>query len=292
MRLSVIIPAYQEPYVQRTVDSLLAASSLGGDLEILVVLDGRWRDEAVQGDARVRVLQLDGHLGLRSAINAGLAAARGKFVLKVDAHCDFDQGFDRKMVEGCQEDWVLIPRRYALEEDSWRPTRLSHPRDYHYLNYPVYVEGYGYSMTAHVWDRRGRRRPVDDTMTFQGSCWMVHRGHFDRLLGRLDDSPKRYGSFWLEYLEIGCTYWLSGGEVKVTKDTWYAHLAKQARHYEGEEFSRAYKMGWPRLRHSAWASRHWLDNREPGMKYPFAWLVEKFWPVPTWPENRQLWRIP
>lgn len=293
MRLSVIIPAYREPYLQRTVDSLLQASELGGGLEVIVVLDGQWLPKPLRVDPRVQVVQLDGHLGLRPAINAGLSRARGEFVMKADAHCSFSPGFDRAMVEAMEPDWVLIPRRYALEVEAWGPARTGHPRDYHFLNYPVWVEGYGYTMTAHYWDRRRVRAPqVDEVMTFQGSCWLVERQYFDRLLGgKLDDSPKTYGAFWLEYLEIGLKYWLTGGQVRVNKAAWYAHLAKRERHYDGD-FSRAGKMGWPRLKYTTWAAKHWLTNKEPGLKYDFAWLVEKFWPVPTWPENRQLWRVP
>ncbi len=290
MRLSVIIPAYMEPYLQRTVDSLLAASELAGGLEVIVVFDGAWARKPLNYDPRVKVIQFDEHRGLRAAINAGIEQASGDFVMKVDAHCAFGPGFDRIMVENCADNWVAIPRRYALNDSTWTPARTGYPRDYHYLNFPTWSEGYGYIMSAHHWDLRGRRETIDDTMTFQGSCWMVMRDFYIRFIKRLDDSHKTYGPFWLEYLEVGLRYWLGGGEVKVNKGTWYAHLAKQKRHYDSNH-SREHKTGFPRVKYSAWAARHWINNQEPGMVHPFEWLIDKFSPVPTWPADKNLWRI-
>jgi hypothetical protein len=34
-----------------------------------------------------------------------------------------------------------------------------------------------------------------------------------------------------------------------------------------------------------WSAEHWMNNREPGMIHTLEWLIEKFWPVPTWPED-------
>lgn len=290
MKLSVIIPAYAEPYLQKTVDSLLESSVLGKDLEIIAVLDGPWLRSPLRQDPRVRVVETP-HFGLRPAINAGLAIAQGEFVMKVDAHCAFGPEFDRLMVENCADNWVSVPRRYSLEESSWRPARLGHPRDYHYLNYPVWVEDYGYSMAAYHWDRRGVRTPdIDDTLIFQGSCWMVNRRYFDGLIGKLDDSKKTYGPYWFEYLEVGLKYWLTGGEVKVNKKTWYAHLVKKERHYEQGQ-GRHYKTGFSLIPYGTWAVKHWLNNHEPGITKSFQWLIEKFWPVPTWPEERGKWVI-
>jgi glycosyltransferase involved in cell wall biosynthesis len=39
-KLSIIIPAYKEPYLQATIDSIL--ENIEGDTEILVIIDGDW----------------------------------------------------------------------------------------------------------------------------------------------------------------------------------------------------------------------------------------------------------
>ena len=86
---------------------------------------------------------------------------------------------------------------------------------------------------------------------------------------------------------MGLKYWLGGGEVKVNKKTWYAHLWKMPRHYAtgGYEKKLPWRENW------CWAAKHWINNEEPGMVHHFSWLVEKFWPVPSWPENRNEWRL-
>jgi len=34
-----------------------------------------------------------------------------------------------------------------------------------------------------------------------------------------------------------------------------------------------------------WGGHHWMRNEEPGMIHKLEWLVDKFWPVPTWPDD-------
>ena len=290
MKLSVIIPAYIEPYLQRTVDSLLENSDLGGDLEVFVVLDGpRAGIRPVANDPRLKVLELGMHQGMRACFNAGLSFVSGKYIMKADAHCAFGPAFDRIMVEDCEENMVMVPRRYALDEATWGPDKKKMGRDYHYLNYPVPAgDAYECSMTPHFWGVRGNSIVIDEIMTYQGSCWMADYEYFMRLAGPLDDHPSTYGPFWGEQLEVGLKYWLGGGRVVVNKAAWYAHLFKQPRHYDSGDFEREDKGSCMINRH--WSTRHWLHDLEPNMIHPFSWLVEKFWPVPTWPADRKEWK--
>ena len=138
--------------------------------------------------------------------------------------------------------------------------------------------------------RKDPKFDIDDTMTFQGSCWMANKKHFLKLVGSLDDRAETYSPFGAEPLEIGLKYWLGGAQVKVVKKAWYAHLFKKRRHYQTRLFSRRYKNNQVNSR--TWASKHWMNNEEPGMIHPLSWLVEKFWPVPTWPKDRSLWVFP
>jgi len=36
-----------------------------------------------------------------------------------------------------------------------------------------------------------------------------------------------------------------------------------------------------------WTANHWMRNRWPQAVHKLEWLIDRFWPVPTWPEN---WR--
>lgn len=93
-------------------------------------------------------------------------------------------------------------------------------------------------------------------------------------------SEEGYGSFCQEPQEIGNKTWLSGGRIVVNKKTWYAHLHK------GTKFGRGYFQNVNDLYAGhTWGAHRWMRNEEPGMTYKFEWLVDKFWPVPTWPDD-------
>ena len=110
-------------------------------------------------------------------------------------------------------------------------------------------------------------------------------------VGPLDDSPDHYSTFSGEQLEIGLKYWLGGGEVKVNKNTWYAHLFKNLHYYtqKGRASDRNYKHSLKTKAGWDWTAKHWLRNEEPNMVHKLEWLIDKFMPVPGWPEDKKLW---
>ena len=86
VRLSVIVPGYENPSWRwvRCVDSILAL--LGPDDEVVCVDDGSKRQPLPDlRDERVRPVRLAANGGLSAARNAGLAAARGEYVAFVDS---------------------------------------------------------------------------------------------------------------------------------------------------------------------------------------------------------------
>ena len=261
--LSIIIPYLKEPYLDKTIESLTKNAT-----------------------GKIEVLAMEGLNGMRSGINAGLAKATGDYIMKCDAHCVFAPGYD-KIIEDCQENWLMIPRRYSLLEEPWDRDINSRIRDYHYLSF-LGQSSWGLGIYPIEWRRRGRESfDIDDTMTFQGSCWIANRKYFMEHVGFLDDRRETYGPYSDEPLEVGLKYWLGGGEVKVNKKTWYAHLRKTMHHYNSFRFSRRGKRDQAAYDGHTWGAKHWLKNEEPNMIHPFSWLIEKFWPVPSWPENWQ-----
>ena len=291
--VSIIIPAHREPYLQKTINSLL--KSARGEVEILPILDGWSPEKPILPDKRVKVVTIKKHLGMRGAINTGISLASGEFIMKCDAHCAFGAGFDLILSENCAEDWLVIPRRYSLDSIKWQRDKKRPYRDYQLLSYPTPNGIYGIIMSNSDWLSRTRQRTdpkydIDDMMSFQGSCWMAQTKHFLKLVGFLEDRAEAYGPFGAESVEIGLKYWLSGGKIKVIKKTWYAHLSKTQEQYQTGLFTKRYKLKQASTR--TWASKHWMNNEEPGMIHPISWLVEKFWPVPTWPEDRSKWVYP
>ena len=125
--LTVIIPSRNEMFLSKTIEDILKKAR--GEIEVIAVLDGYWPSEtkrekwstpAIIQDDRVTYIHFGEPRGLRVAINAGVAIAKGDYVMKVDGHCLFDEGFDVKLAEDCEDNWVVIPRRYSLDPENWK----------------------------------------------------------------------------------------------------------------------------------------------------------------------------
>jgi glycosyltransferase involved in cell wall biosynthesis len=275
--VTIIIPAKNEIYLQKTIDDLLLKAR--GEIEIIPVLDGYWPNPPLKDDNRVRILHRGKGRGMRAAINDGAAIARGEYLMKCDAHCMFDEGFDVKLIKDYQENWIVIPRRLRLDAENWcieESSKHKPPIDYEYLGSPGH-----YGAKGNKWDQRTVERMdnpkylIDETLSFQGSCWFMSKDHFDNFLHGM--SEEGYGSFVREAQEIGLKTWLGGGKVMVNKKTWYAHLHK------GPKLGRMYfidKRGMERG--NAYCDDFWFNNRWTEAKHDMAWLIERFMPVPSW----------
>lgn len=278
-KVSVIVPSRNERFLVPTVADLLTKAT--GDVELIVVLEGYHEHALPYADKRLKVLHHGEAKGMRPAVNAAVQIATGDYLLKVDAHTLWDEGYDQKLVADCLEDnWILVPRRYALDPEAWTidTSNRKYPIDYHYLAEPFSRHGDstpGLHGTAWT-ERRDARKdiPLDDEMSSQGSGWFMSRRYWDRL-GPYDP---RYGSFVHEFQELGLKAWLGGGAVKVTKRTWYAHL------YKGKRYGRMYSLsGSNHAMGTEFCTWWWMTDQWPQRVHDLKWLVEKFSPVPTWP---------
>ena len=106
MDLSILIPARNEMFLQRTIEDIL--EHIEADTEIIAVLDGKWADPPVKDHERVTLLHHPESIGQRAATNDAAHLAQAKYVMKVDAHCSFAQGFDRIMLEDMNDNWTCL----------------------------------------------------------------------------------------------------------------------------------------------------------------------------------------
>lgn len=289
MKTSVIIPSRVDQYLQKTIDDLLAKAE--GEVEVIVVLDGYWPKPMLNPDSRVRIIHqgtVHNNMGMRAGINAGMAIAEGDYVMKIDEHCMVDQGWDKKLIADCQDNWVVIPRRRRLDPEKWELIEDGRPPiDYMYISYPYrkYLDSTSGLYGAEDKQRFVARKDVliDDTMTSQGSCWFMPKKYWDKLFPNGMDN-ENYGPFNHEAQEICLTALLSGGRHMVNKKTWYAHYHKGARG-KGYGFSREQYRRFMADKEKArlYAIKYWLTTKD--FKHDWKWLMDKFWPVPTWPEN-------
>jgi len=278
-KVSMLIPARNEQFLVKTVDDIFTKAA--GDIEVIAVLDGSWGGyEGMRDRPNLKVIHHGAPLGMRACINHAASVAKGDYLAKTDAHCMFAEGFDEVLLKDIQDSQIVIPRRKRLDAENWAIQDVGKPDiDLHYLCCP-FTNPDGFSMHGAIWKERDRKRLeilVDETMSFQGSFWLMSRKHWDWLGGM---SEEGYGTFTQEPQEIGMKTWLGGGQVMVNKKTWYAHLHK------GKKYGRGYHQDKSEImRGHEYSARYWMNNQWGVPYHDMEWLVDKFAPVPTWPEN-------
>ena len=242
MILSVVIPSYKDPYLNRTVTEFLAGSRLGDGVEVIIVLDGYWPGEIVS-DSRVRYVHLGANRGMRQAINAGMAVARGEFIMKTDEHCVFSPGYDKEMVETCQDNWIMVAPRYALDPEKWV---LMDGEAIVYEKMTIVDEMRFAGVKWRSRDKARRNYQIDETMAMQGSCWMMKKTWWDSVISEMQ--VEGYGSFANESQELIFKTWKAGGKLMINKNAWYAHKHRS--------FKRTHNIG--------------RRENEPGWRYALA----------------------
>lgn len=281
-KLSIVIPARNEQFLQKTL--LDIQKNARGDYEIIVVIDGYWpkQDEIVDD---VKYFHKGTPEGMRPAINDAVSISEGEHILKIDAHCMVDEGFDVKLKENIEDNWIVIPRRKRLDAENWCIQDVGKPDvDYNYLSFPDNPADFGGAgLNGRIWTQKALERTdpqydIDEELSFQGSCWIMSRKHFD-FIEAMD--TENWGEFWNEAQELGFKTWLSGGKVMRNKKTWYAHLHK------GRKYGRGYNMPKHWAETGAQYANRWLieDKMWHKQKYPLTWLIDRFMPMPTWPDD-------
>lgn len=207
--VSIIIPARFERFLDKTILDIYEKA--WGEVEIIVIYDG-YQDKLLDGPVYI---YNETSRGMRTAINQGVGVASGKYIMKLDAHCMLDKGFDIKLVKEHRDDWVQVPRRKRLEPRSWTLKDVPDV-DYMYIgrDYKGVVNGSA--------NRDGglKKRPLDDIEVFQGSCYFMTRDYFKEL-GLLDDINFGGSGYEAQEIALKCRY--HGGRVMRNKKTWYAH---------------------------------------------------------------------
>ena len=223
MLLSAVIPAYKDPYVHKTIDSLLDNSELGEDMEVVVVLDGYWPETPIKNDDRVKVVHLGANRGMRGAINAGVSVAKGKYILRSDQHCMFAPGYDKVLTDDlhrkCRSnDWIMTCTRYFLDPEKWEVM------DDEPVNFEKLVIQGGKKFSGSRWRERDEELkdvPIAETMAMQGSMWIMPHSWWDKVIVELQ--TEGYGQMYQDSHEMIFKTWQAGGKMVLDKNTWFAH---------------------------------------------------------------------
>lgn len=296
-RLSVLIPSREEPFLLNTIQDVLAHRQ--DDTEIIVILDGKWPVEPIPDHPDVHLVYHPVSIGQRAATNEAARIARGDFVMKLDAHCALDDGFDVKLLAPYDSGELdrratSIPAQHRLhvydricpvcakridqgplvglcdgcgQQVSYRTEMVWQPRKTPSTSWVLDAD------LHFQYDKRDKcrlNRGIKDVMTSLGACVLMRRDRFFEI-GGLDESIGSWGQYGQE---LACKSWLSGGRHVCNTNTWFAHFFRVG----GIGFPYPIK-GSDQERARKRARRIWMHNAWPSQTKPLSWLVRKFEPV-------------
>jgi hypothetical protein len=298
-KLSILIPARCEQFLKNTVEDIL--KNKRGDTEIIVGLDGEWANPPIQDHKDVKIFHTSESIGQRAMTNQCARLSQAKYVMKVDAHCAFDEGFDVKLMADMQDDWTVVPAMRNLHIFNWvcpdghkryqGPSGVCTECGKETKMDIVWIAKTNPLSTAYCFDtephfqyfREFHKRPegkgdLTETMSLQGSCFMMTF----RKYWKLNICDESMGSWGSQGIEVACKTWLSGGRVMVNHKTWYAHLFRT----QGGDFSFPYPQEGRKVQEAKEKARDlFFNNKWDKQVKPLSWLVEKFMPVPGWDEK-------
>jgi glycosyltransferase involved in cell wall biosynthesis len=304
--LSVIIPSRNELFLSRTVDDIL--KNMRGNTEIIAGLDGAWADPPLKDHPKVHIIHHSKSIGQRAITNECAKLSRAKYLMKCDAHCSFDEGFDVKMMQEMKDDWTMVPLMKNFHVFDWickkcgdrryqSPTPTSCPKCDNTTDFErdiVWFAKNNPQSTTYCFDsephfqyfREFKKRPegqgdITETMSLQGSCFMVTRDKYFEL----NLSDETFGSWGSQGIEVAVKTWLSGGRVVCNQKTWYGHMFRT----QGGDFGFPYDISGRQVsRAKKYARDLFFNNKWPKQVHPLSWLIDKFWPVPGWSDDARM----
>jgi len=308
--LSVVIAARNEEFLALTVEGILKNKK--GNTEVIIVCDGNWPDPTIIDHPDVVMVYHSVSVGQRAGINEAVRLSKSKFIMKLDAHCIVDEGFDVKLMKDCKYNWTVIPRMYNLHAFDWvcteckervyqGPTPLKckkcsgkmvremiwKPRLSRRSDFMRFDKDLKFQYWGSLGERPQSKGDIADTMSFVGACFFMYRKRFWDI-GGCDES---FGSWGQQGTEMACKSWLSGGRVVVNKKTWFSHMFRT----QGGDFGFPYPLSGRQVDNARKFSRKlFIENSWNGQVHPLSWLVDKFWPIPEWSEEdrQKLYKVP
>lgn len=297
--LSILIPARNEEFLSKTVQDIVLNKR--GKTQVIVGLDGQWTNPPLVQHEDVTVLYVSESIGQRAMTNRLCKLSSAKYVMKVDAHCAFDEGFDVKLMADMKDNWTVVPTMRNLHAFNWvcpdgharyqSPSGPCKECGKDTVKDVVWIAKTSPQSNSYCFDaephfqyfKEFNKRPegkgdITPTMSLQGSCFMLTRERY----WALDISSEKFGSWGSQGIEVACKTWLSGGEVMVNKKTWYAHMFRT----QGGDFGFPYHLAQSQVDKAKKFAKELIHaNNWPHQTRPLIWLLDKFAPVPGWSEE-------
>jgi len=236
VKLSIVMPGYKDPNAMKTIRDILKNSQLGDALEVIHVWDGFKPDFEIIQDPRVRYVHLGQNRGMRGAINAGVAVARGEFFMRLDEHCAFGPGFDKILTDDCKENEVMTAKRFFLDTVKWE-IMPDEPVEHEKLVIQNVSDTVRKFAGKRDRDRDEKQKDVmiSEMTAMQGSMWIANREFYLKTVGEMQ--TEGYGPLIQDSVEVCMKYWQAGGRLMLNKNTWFAHKHRS--------FARTHNNGTP-----------------------------------------------
>lgn len=319
-KLSILIPARREEWLAQTVDNILA--NIEDDTEIIVGLDGEWAEPGIIDHDRVKIFYSPEPLGQRGMQNRLAKLSTAKYVAKTDAHCAFDKGFDKKLIEAMEghDDWTIVPAMKNLHVFNWvcgncgmeyyqgdKPemcrSETCHFEQQRFEKKVVFLprdmspfmNNRGPTSTAYRFTpdnlqfkyfnalKAYQKEEIAETMSLQGSFFMATREKYWEL--KLADES--WGGWGQQGTEVALKTWLSGGRVVCHTGTWYAHMFRT-----NDQLAFPWNKDLPESQGSQQRRARKIcvelfkNNKWDKQTRPLSWLIERFWePLQKEPSN-------
>ncbi|OHA15784.1 MAG: hypothetical protein A3A10_00085 [Candidatus Tagabacteria bacterium RIFCSPLOWO2_01_FULL_42_9] len=317
--LSILIPARNEMFLARTIEDIL--QHIEADTEVIALLDGEWSDPPIPQHERVNVIYVPEAVGQRAATNMACRLSKAKYVMKIDAHCSFDKGFDRKMIEGFREagdSVTMVPVMRNLWAFDWKCMKCG--KKWYQGPTPTKCaennfRGTGQPCDGNDFKRKmmwvGKNNPqstsycFDPEPHFQYFREYAKRPEYKKDLEEkgltesmslqgscfmatrekyweLELCDESFGSWGNQGIEVAMKTRLSGCKVLVNHKTWYAHMFRT----QGGDFG----FPWPVSGNEVQKTKNkvrdlFFNNKWSKQIYPLSKVIEQFWPVPGWTQE-------
>ncbi len=237
--VSVMIPvgAVDEQWLEQTVKSV--KQNAVGPLEILVE-----HDNAQEGH---RVLT-----------NRMAAAARGKYLLRLDCHSSMSEGWDARMKESCGPTTLLKPMLDALDTETW----TGKGRDMGMILLTKTMQNTYPLISQSLEDREIEM----ETMSILGCAYMIQKDYY----WQHDGCEEALGIWGAGGLEWVLKVWLTGGRVMLRTDVVSCH-------YFRDGGKTPFQLDIARLNKTfVELGTRWRSGLGKGQTRPLSWLGERF----------------
>lgn len=251
MKLSILIPSRNEIFLQKTIDDL--QEHIEDDTEIIVGLDGwtipinkEWQPKFPE---RIKwIIETEG-IGQRAMTNKLAKMSEAEYIMKIDAHCSFSQGFDVELLSKIDDKTIMAPYLLKLNPD-WsiihKPANSAYCFDTNLV--------FQYNREAE------NKELLNETMCLQGSAWVISRKNY----WDWNICEESLGNWGGQAAELGIKAYLNGGRCITNKNCYYAHLFRE----KEEEF--------PYQRNKEIIKETLAELRERYLNKKLAGLIEKF----------------